>query len=1805
MSKIFLPGQRVNLSQEEVVWPEHLSGVMTGKVIAAGHVSLGRGGEGGADAFAVSGTEATDIMEIEFEDGLRLWQSVESASADFQSTASRSGGDAALAIPRELVFTGQDGQSRGVGKYLVRAVRLLRADPVGQAGKLSALALARKIEDSIDPGFYRCERKVVNGLGTIDLKTVKSADIPTDQKILIMVHGTFSSTQGSFGELAVAPGEEVWQPLEAAYPGGIYALEHASVTESPVKNAIDLLDALPKDAQISLMSHSRGGMVCELINRAAREDIAKNGAIDGTDKAIFKLFPNRTAQLKELEALDKALATKKPKVNRIVRVAGPLAGTTLASERLDRYLSIALNVFELIPVLRRTGAADLLKSFMLAFIRTKADPKTLPGLEAMMPTSPLTRMLNRPDVTYTNGLRVIGGDTEGSGVLRRLGVFAADLFFRADHDFVVDTASMTRGGPRASLVKPFLLKGPEVSHFSYFYNADSRREIIGAVIEDDGSFLVLPSSRGVLSGEMPPEERFPELESRGDANDPVCFVLPGVMGSHLSQDKDWIWTNPLQIAFGGLDRISINSAEVRSTNPVRSYYWDLCRYLSRTHKVVSFDYDWRLSILEQGHAEAARKLAPLVEAELNRTPQPIRFMAHSMGGLIVRAMFQARPDLWTRIKQRRDSRFVMLGTPNGGAFSMMYTLLGRDSAIKKLEMVDFKHDMPELLRIVAGMHGALQLLPSDDDGRYLSDEFWEQLHTLYGTDWVKPAKAALKVARTGHKALAAHQLDPDLTCYVAGLGTENTISSVRLDPTASGKDRIQFFATPEGDGTVTWATGIPEGIPTWYVRAIHGDLPRSRDAFPAYLDLLQTGTTARLSQHKPSVSRAGVTTPTRVLEAPIELFPDEQEILDDFMGGSSRTPDAIAKQARPTKVSVLHGNLRFASYPVAVGHHIDDPMMGAEKALDECLDHTLTNVRNLDLYPGDIETCEVILREDRAPQGAVVVGLGTYGSLTPGALKDTFRQAVLRYGLVTRERRKEQSPVGNAPAGPLGLSTLLIGHRGANITVQQSVEAILQAVAEANEALGDTPIEHLEFVELFDDTAFQAASALDYVQSMGRMGNMFAFDGEIRMVRDARVRTHYGMQRDWWQRITVQSDDNKSDAEESANLGLSFTAISENARADFKTSAYQPRVLQQLLIQRKSGTAVDRDVGRLLFELLIPGDLKTFAKNNENIMLILDKTTAAYPWELMEDDFKRYEFTGVRPAEHEGPSRDTGPLVVRAPVIRRLITSGPKVPRPSELSALVVGDPVSDLPALAGAREEAEIVNTLLSKADWKTRHLDQPENGFEVIKEMILSPAKLVHLAGHGVYESDNHDRTGMVLGKDLYLTVSEIKQMRYVPEFVFMNCCHIGHVGTEVNEIAASLSVAFIERGVRAVIAAGWEVDDGAAKQFARSFYTAMLAGHTFGKSVHLAREQVFQAFPKTNTWGAYQCYGDPDYRFRDITADTGDASQTRYYSAAQATKAAQNISEKAGSTRQGRASLMAQLVDIELSVKPDWEKDGAWCAEMGKAYSRLNAFETAIGYLDKAMRATGRHGSLGAKHRLVDLGVRQACRNWQACKTRKEQTAAARLVRAAVKDALKSYDQLDLLAGGGPSAYRLCLRGAALKCLALSETGASRVKTLKRMTESYHAALHTSLTSDPDRINLYAGVNWLTGLVILSALDADNADHTANSTAVWLDRLAAESVVQDRTEPSFWNGIVRPQTDVLRGLLDPNCADSKAETEIRICLDRAWRRGGSFRQTASMRDQICFIKAMMADVDAQKGDWLTRIERIVVELTGETAS
>ena len=82
-----------------------------------------------------------------------------------------------------------------------------------------------------------------------------------------------------------------------------------------------------------------------------------------------------------------------------------------------------------------------------------------------------------------------------------------------------------------------------------------------------------------------------------------------------------------------------------------------------------------------------------------------------MGGLVVRAAIYRKRTAMDELMARSGARLIMLGTPHQGAHSMVENLLGKGEMLRTLVALDLKHDMQEVLDIVAGFRGAVQLLP--------------------------------------------------------------------------------------------------------------------------------------------------------------------------------------------------------------------------------------------------------------------------------------------------------------------------------------------------------------------------------------------------------------------------------------------------------------------------------------------------------------------------------------------------------------------------------------------------------------------------------------------------------------------------------------------------------------------------------------------------------------------------------------------------------------------------------------------------------------------------------------------------------------------------------------------------------------------------------------------------------------------------------------------------------------------------------------------------------------------------------------
>ena len=331
-------------------------------------------------------------------------------------------------------------------------------------------------------------------------------------------------------------------------------------------------------------------------------------------------------------------------------------------------------------------------------------------------------------------------------MIKRLGAMFTDWMFfdRANNDLVVDTASMYGGLAGQARAQAIFVRGENINHFRYFRDdsatADGRPlpAALHRWLSDDSPADLAEWTTPALPELEPP----PAAATRGDAKPPEAALvfLPGIMGSHLAANGDKIWLDPVKLAIGRLTRIAMNTdAQVSEAGFVNLAYGRLADHLSATHTLIRFAYDWRQPIANLG-----KKLATTLRSALADNPdKPVRILAHSMGGLVVRAAFAHDKTLWDAIVARDGGRLVMLGTPNHGADLFVDTLLGQSDTIRTLARVDLRHDMQDILDIVAGFPGAVHLLPAPDfidtgntaARNYHDPETWNTLAALNDDFW--------------------------------------------------------------------------------------------------------------------------------------------------------------------------------------------------------------------------------------------------------------------------------------------------------------------------------------------------------------------------------------------------------------------------------------------------------------------------------------------------------------------------------------------------------------------------------------------------------------------------------------------------------------------------------------------------------------------------------------------------------------------------------------------------------------------------------------------------------------------------------------------------------------------------------------------------------------------------------------------------------------------------------------------------------------------------------------------------------------
>jgi len=125
-------------------------------------------------------------------------------------------------------------------------------------------------------------------------------------------------------------------------------------------------------------------------------------------------------------------------------------------------------------------------------------------------------------------------------------------------------------------------------------------------------------------------------------------------------------------------------------------------------------------------------------------------------------------------------------------------------------------------------------------------------------------------------------------------------------------------------------------------------------------------------------------------------------------------------------------------------------------------------------------------------------------------------------------------------------------------------------------------------------------------------------------------------------------------------------------------------------------------------------------------------------------------------------------------------------------------------------------------------------------------------------------------------------------------------------------------------------------------------MLTGYNFGEAVLAARQHVYNKFSYTNTWGAFQCYGQQHYSFN--LERGGDRYERIYHIAQEAENDLDNLLSKTEVAFYNPDDLLNELQSISNAIDAANFTHAEMRQKEAQAYMELNDYETSTELYDK---------------------------------------------------------------------------------------------------------------------------------------------------------------------------------------------------------------------------------------------------------------
>jgi hypothetical protein len=915
------------------------------------------------------------------------------------------------------------------------------------------------------------------------------------------------------------------------------------------------------------------------------------------------------------------------------------------------------------------------------------------------------------------------------------------------------------------------------------------------------------------------------------------YVLPGIMGSQLGlirggkRPNDILWLDPIDIAFGRLTQLRLNGASrIVALGAMNYSYLKFTLSLRKAgFDAVLLDYDWRRDIATLG-----RVLAERIAADGR---DEVALIGHSMGGLVARAAL-------THAAGKQVSQLIMLGTPNAGSLAAVQALRGTYSVVRKIAMLDLRHDAEYLARnVFASFPGLHELLPAN---KSVSD-----LDLFDVAAW--PAKGPGPDAALLRSASGLEQrMAPADARFIMVVGCNRTTAT----GVALRDGDFEYEYSLQGDGTVPIELARLAGARHSYVECGHSDMTLSDRVIEGTVDLLESGAT-QLFAAAPPVKRGSL---TRVRDAELRekyqgkidwphMTPEQRRLFLDTLNEAPRgrvhQRPQRAGGAQPLTVNVRVGDVthsRAAATAVAVLRGV--PASGAAADVDQRLGGVIADWLQHRVVSGDAGHVTPIprslLKKSRRPRTSyLLVGLGRFDRLSLDVIEHAAEN-LARFARAPQYR---------------SLATVAWG-AAAGIDPSDSFAAQLRGLLRAR-AAGEAGITRIDLHVLRRADAQAVHARLrDFVKS--RPAGLL----RLKPLVPSRPKVATGSRRvPGTAHLIVAAEARRGKRE---TWRASLLTGGSSAAIFSQSQEFPAQALDRLAREFQSDSlnaALVKALGARLGALTLHPALASalLATRGQALSVVHDASSSRIPWEALN-------LRGWFPALDGGLSR----RYATADLVPARFDAGRREQR--ELGVLLIANPTGDLP---GAENERERIAHLLGRG--KTVRLTEVTGSAatlaRVTAEFESGRYDVIHYAGHAAFDERLPGDSGLALA-DGVLTGAHLSALGRLPPLVVFNACESarlrrGAARKRVNAqrevgMARNLSLAetLLRAGLAHYVGTHWPVEDASASAFATVFYRELLRG-SVGNALVKARRAVHAR--RSPDWADYVHYGDAEFRLK----------------------------------------------------------------------------------------------------------------------------------------------------------------------------------------------------------------------------------------------------------------------------------------------------------------------------------------------------